>query len=393
MKITKIFAFMLAMSCMTISLASCSDDEKVNTGGDTTNPDEVIPPLEYFTLNVATSSGLIPGISNVEIEDSVLELDLFMSANGEQILSSPVAAMMVEDKFVVACGDSFSTPNGVIEVLNPETLVRERRIEFEKLAISSFVQIDDNKILVVGSDKSKGESKNVVVVDIATGEKEEILLTDFNIQYAASADDKILIYGTIPGGFDMVNFVPIPESYHFRIFDKGDISEAGMRTVLEDQKAYAASSIMKFLSDDDNIWLPLENSDGSANLSCFDADTETIVATADIPNTSSIENNNFSLTMSNDEDFIYIRVAEAIYDYSVEANVINPDPMVTFNYSAGKLRDLEMTHDGKFLFIDQDGDIAGGHVFEVSKGDDGVWTKSEEGVLFEGIAPNDIIIK
>ncbi len=431
MKISRFLGFLFLLFCVAFSSVSCEEaelftpeseqeleqgqdddapegeskedgdqadgDQEEEDGEEEEDEEEEVAPLEFLLLNTITSSGMKQGISYFkeasEQSDQLLYVDYFGSENsGEAIMEDPVAAMIIDDFLIVACGGS-PTPFGNIEVLDAATSERVRSIELATLQVATFASLGDGKILVGGTNKSG--TANVVVVDYTTGAVEEIALTSFNVQYVVVAGGKALVYGTIPSSLDWSTMPPVttPATYHFAIFDLDNLTSEGMRTVLEDYSAYVTVR-HKFVADESgNIWLPTLNSDGSGSLSCFSTATEQITSSVAIPNASSAYATDISMTSSSDGDYIYVRVHEAIYDYSVAKGVINPDPMVSFNYQSGNLRDLVMTRDGRFLFIDRDGDVSGGVVYEVTKSESGVWSKCSEGWTFEGVAPNTIVLK
>lgn len=300
---------------------------------------ETIYPVDFRFITLNNS----PSITFVSNEGEIRE-DYFYTANGFQINENPYCATQIEDRLYLTHGGSFAD-NGIQQV-NPNSFEVINSFDFKRTGRFYAMEHIANDTVVVGG-RERGQGYNLMVGSL---ENEEFMLsnleTGFDISVMKRIGNKLFVAGTR----GQSNAVYIEAK--LVVFDCDNITEAGMRTIIDDVNLSSNNSPI-VIDKNKNIWIAASVGGASAiALYCINPETESIVHQIEFP--SHINNyNEYCYTICNEGKSIYLRAYKSFFEIDVDAPITPEDPIYEYTKtSVSVLRDLDMTPEGTLLFIE-----------------------------------------
>ena len=335
-------------------------------------PESIYPvDFRYLTFGPQGNSGG-PSISYIKHDGTVVK-NLFKDANGEDIGDAPNDILQSKDNLFISSRSFYGSNK--IEIVNANSFKRIKTIDFgSKIAISNIVNLDEDKIFVMGSYK-KGYNR-IFSIGVVDTKSEDPMESIFDLNYkpraAIKVDNKIVVVSKFTNTeilFFDTNNITIDG---MRVLDAGKISFDNCKASLEADKHK-------------KIWTAMQDLNYQVTLCCIDPATETILHEIAIPGASTLKTT--AITMSNDGQHVYVRTHEAFYKVDVDKAIFPEEPTFEHSRETGLVCDLKMTKEGTLLFIDyRYEDNAPSRVYEYKESSDGSWARLvEDGVA---VAPH-----
>ena len=339
--------------------------EQKSTSENGSTPEPIYPvDFRYITFGPQGASGGA-SITYIKHDGTVVE-NLFKDANGENIGDAPNDILQSKDNLFVSIRSFYGSNK--IEIINANSFKKVKTIDFgSQIAISNTVNLDDDRIFVMGSYK-KGYNRIFRIGTVDTRSEnpmESIFDVDYKPRAAVRVDDKIVVVSKFM-------------NTEILFFDTNNITLNGMRAVDSGKSSFDNCKASLEVDKNKKVWTAMQDQNFQVTLCCIDPVTESIIHELIIPGGSTLKTT--AIAMSNDGQHVYVRTHEAFYKVDVDTATFPDDPTFEHNEHTGLVCDLKMTKEGTLLFVDyRYEDNAPSKVYEYKEDSDGAWAKVVDG--------------